>query len=1055
MSTLRDAIKAVTRDSTPKTPELKVDTQGKLLADSPGDVKNQDNNALARGVVSAAKQVGAGVVSAGNELVTGATTMYGAVTGDQEVIDEAEARRKGLNQDLNTFRDAEDSNVAENVAFGISKYLLGAGGVGAGVGKGAARVLGGALSESLAIGAGTALATGAITYQETKSDLMESGVSREDANTVGIIQGIGMGASVGIPVAGLGRITSIKQGASKVLASSTVSTGAMSGTSAVTGVYLGNRANELKQEASPLERVAIYQEASNRFNTMATDPTSIAIGLGLSTGIGALVAKGKLQQYRSDVATINALKGSLARYITPSLLDDINLGRVDSPEMQALATKVGKEDLELLTNIHKGNRKIATQEDIDNGITQEKLDLEYIKEIEVYIRTAVANRVTANDIDTTLLTDSDRLLIANNDKLLLEYSRTGDASLLDGLEIPQVHRDAYLLDNAFDDPYGLDTSIVKSNYFEPTIRAIDEGKPYVAPSTQMNYTNTRTRGDKQTYVHEVIGKAEGSYTSLNRGKAGDAPNAKLSPNATIADIQQMQALPAGNPNRVFAVGKYQIIPDTLEAAVKYLKLSPNTKFTPELQERIFRDYLLKVKKSKVYDYITGKNNNLEGAQLAMAQEFASVGIPRAIGGKGKDSSYYAGQGNNKASISSRDMALALESQRARYKKLIDEGIDPQLAWDRSFYPDQNTQLSATVTRDISSTSSTNKDGSIYTNPNRDEVIDIPNYDAGILARLKEGYANAKVTTTNLLTGKNEPLPYARENTYDLAYQNAIDKGFDDVAAQSRAIQKVYEEKSYQYALNMRNKARDEFGIDGQELDNVLQNAYNKHQNSLKIGKSKIFDDELITANTLYPNNTREENIALALNNTNKRANQASYITTAPAVDTGVIEDAKTKLQDSALDRNIAREDGTSIKIVEEETKWYTDKDGNRIPYRTTKNATDATNTKAPDTTNAKSIESVVKLEDGATLTRISTRLPNGKVINRFIDNNGNISNFAATSRSPTLDQLTALVQMRLQGADTIELNGQTVSKQELLDQLNNTRKIESNALEQFALCALP
>ena len=117
-----------------------------------------------------------------------------------------------------------------------------------------------------------------------------------------------------------------------------------------------------------------------------------------------------------------------------------------------------------------------------------------------------------------------------------------------------------------------------------------------------------------------------------------------------------------------------MIPSTLEAGLKYLKIDPNTKFTPEVQEALFRDYLLKVKNPKVYKYITGESDNLEGAQLSMAKEFASVGIPRDIAGKTKGQSYYGGVGNNKASISPDTIANQLYAQRKRYQEAIYKGI---------------------------------------------------------------------------------------------------------------------------------------------------------------------------------------------------------------------------------------------------------------------------------------------------------------------------------------------------------------------------------------------
>lgn len=79
---------------------------------------------------------------------------------------------------------------------------------------------------------------------------------------------------------------------------------------------------------------------------------------------------------------------------------------------------------------------------------------------------------------------------------------------------------------------------------------------------------------------------------------------------TVAEIQRRQSLPLGTPGnfsteRVFAIGKYQVIPDTLQAAVDHLGIQPDEKFTPQLQDKIFTGYLLVEKQKAVYGYVTG------------------------------------------------------------------------------------------------------------------------------------------------------------------------------------------------------------------------------------------------------------------------------------------------------------------------------------------------------------------------------------------------------------------------------------------------------------------
>lgn len=178
-------------------------------------------------------------------------------------------------------------------------------------------------------------------------------------------------------------------------------------------------------------------------------------------------------------------------------------------------------------------------------------------------------------------------------------------------------------------------------------------------------------------VGDMIGAGEGGYGSYNRGMAGDTRD-QLDPDMTIGELMRRQALPKGHPDRILAAGKYQVIPSTMKEAAAALGLDPNGKFDPETQERINREYLLDKKRPQVKDYITG-DGDLGAAQLALAQEFASVADPRTGG------SYYGGVGNNRASISSDRAARALQAEREQYQRNIASGMDPDEAW-RSLSP---------------------------------------------------------------------------------------------------------------------------------------------------------------------------------------------------------------------------------------------------------------------------------------------------------------------------------------------------------------------------------
>jgi hypothetical protein len=175
----------------------------------------------------------------------------------------------------------------------------------------------------------------------------------------------------------------------------------------------------------------------------------------------------------------------------------------------------------------------------------------------------------------------------------------------------------------------------------------------------------------------LISSGEGGYGSYNRGVAGDTRGAKIDfSQMSVSDLMQRQSLPAGDPNRIFAFGKYQVIPSTMKAAVQAMGIDPSTKITPQLQEEIYRNYLISQKRPEVKDYITSQNEDaskLHNAQQGLAKEFASVADPDT------GASRYGGVGGNKASIGADKTAQALQEERRRYQENL-KTMKPEEAW---------------------------------------------------------------------------------------------------------------------------------------------------------------------------------------------------------------------------------------------------------------------------------------------------------------------------------------------------------------------------------------
>ena len=168
-----------------------------------------------------------------------------------------------------------------------------------------------------------------------------------------------------------------------------------------------------------------------------------------------------------------------------------------------------------------------------------------------------------------------------------------------------------------------------------------------------------------TSLAELIGKAESNndYNVYNRGTlGGKILGAKFKRSLVTSRINAIlsdMALPPENTNHLFAVGRYQLIPTTLKDAVAKLHIDvKNAVFSEEMQDTIFTEYLLKIKRTAIFNYITGESNDIHAACLALACEWASFADPNT------GNSHY-GSGNH-ASVSVAQMTDALNRARSAH-----------------------------------------------------------------------------------------------------------------------------------------------------------------------------------------------------------------------------------------------------------------------------------------------------------------------------------------------------------------------------------------------------
>jgi hypothetical protein len=160
-------------------------------------------------------------------------------------------------------------------------------------------------------------------------------------------------------------------------------------------------------------------------------------------------------------------------------------------------------------------------------------------------------------------------------------------------------------------------------------------------------------GGRGDVLGNLISRGEGDYSSVNLGAANGYKSAKMD----LSKMSLDEVMQGQKDHKFNAVGKYQVIGSTLKDASKALNLNGGDKFTPAMQEKIFNEYLIGIKRKEIADYVSGKSNDLNAALSAMAKEWASVADPKT----GK--SFYSGTSNNKASITAQEAAAALNTAR--------------------------------------------------------------------------------------------------------------------------------------------------------------------------------------------------------------------------------------------------------------------------------------------------------------------------------------------------------------------------------------------------------
>jgi muramidase (phage lysozyme) len=185
-----------------------------------------------------------------------------------------------------------------------------------------------------------------------------------------------------------------------------------------------------------------------------------------------------------------------------------------------------------------------------------------------------------------------------------------------------------------------------------------------------------------TRLKNLIGfhESNNNYGIANTG--GNAKRSVINVNGLTFDtLKKQQQIPnESNPQRVFAAGRFQIIPSTMEIIKSRLKLKGTDRYDPKNQERM-GDWLLLENRPGLGNYIKGKNagtaGELTSAIDSIGYEWASMPVVIRSGSKTKvgdvvkgtgQAGNYGGSGANptKSKVSVKLMANTIINARIAY-----------------------------------------------------------------------------------------------------------------------------------------------------------------------------------------------------------------------------------------------------------------------------------------------------------------------------------------------------------------------------------------------------
>lgn len=192
---------------------------------------------------------------------------------------------------------------------------------------------------------------------------------------------------------------------------------------------------------------------------------------------------------------------------------------------------------------------------------------------------------------------------------------------------------------------------------------------------------------------DFIASGEGGYNSMNQGTSGgrivgSTHNASEILGKNLTDMTVGEVMSQQSSGRLFAAGRYQIIPDTMKYIVKEMNIDKEAKYDKSLQDKLGIG-LIKHKRPYAWQYIQKQHNDENGAMLELAREWASLPDPNT------GNSYY-GNGN-KALHSVAEVKAALNGARGGAAMVSD---DPNLNLASAQTPGQGSDSPAGTQADV-------------------------------------------------------------------------------------------------------------------------------------------------------------------------------------------------------------------------------------------------------------------------------------------------------------------------------------------------------------------